>query len=647
MKMKFMKKLLQELNNKKYFCPQMKGNIVKNKKNKIYSGMVSSLFIIAIVIGGMFDLTFAKTKDVSKNESYYEWSTVFDKVLQRIRFGYVEEVSDSLFVRKAIEGGLGVLDPHTTFFDPKDYEDLRLHTEGKYGGLGMLISIRDKVLTIMSPYEGTPADRAGLRSGDKILKIDGKSTKGLPSDKAADKMRGEPGTKVTLTIQREGEELVDYEIVREIINIKSVPYAGLLNDSIGYVRLNSFSQTAVSEVAQKVDSLREIGMKSLVFDLRSNPGGLLIQAGEISELFLKKGSLVVFTKGREGEKEQKFFTRSNPHIPQNMPLIVLVNKGSASASEIVAGAIQDLDRGIVLGDTTFGKGSVQSVFPIDENRHMKMTTAFYYTPSGRCINRPENGIKGDGEQDDEYYDDNVNEADKIIADDIKKDMTSQEEENDSAKTEVFYTQNGRKVYGGGGIIPDTVVKITPHPYVVRKLYVKDMFFKFANYYYPVLEKQKITIDTNFTVTDKILDDFYAYLDSTKQDYDTFADKKYRDFKVYLGLEQDTSVDSASLDYLKTSFTGNDSTKLKELIDELDKMMKANRSELLNSEKQYVARQIQNAFFVRVFGQDNAFVQRLRLRDDEQLTAALDILKDRKKYNALLGYGSGKNDKKTK
>ncbi|MCL1946865.1 MAG: S41 family peptidase [Chitinivibrionia bacterium] len=619
---------------------------MKKKKNKIYSGMVSSLFIIAIITGGMFDTTFAKTKDVSKNEAYYEWSTVFDKVLQRVRFGYVEEVSDSLFVRKAIEGGMGVLDPHTTFFDPKDYEDLRLHTEGKYGGLGMLISIRDKILTIMSPYEGTPADRAGLRSGDRILKIDGKSTKGLSSDKAANKMRGEPGTKVTLTIQREGEEPVDYEITREVINIKSVPYAGLLNDSIGYVRLNSFSQTAASEVAQKVDSLREIGMKSLIFDLRSNPGGLLIQAGEISELFLKRGSLVVFTKGREGEKEQKFFTRSSPHIPQNMPLVVLVNKGSASASEIVAGAIQDLDRGIVLGDTTFGKGSVQSVFPIDETRHMKMTTAFYYTPSGRCINRPENGVKGDGELEEEF-DENINEADKIIADDIKKEMTAEEEEKkDSTKTEVFFTQNGRKVYGGGGIIPDTIVKIDPHPYVVRKLSVKDMFFKFANYYYPILEKQKIVVDTNFKVSDKILNDFYAYLDSTKQDYDTFADRKYYDFKVYLGLEQDTSVDSAALDYLKVSFSGEDLTKLNALIAELDKMMKANRSELLNSEKEYIARQIQNALFVRVFGQDNAFVQRVRLRDDEQLTAAMNILKDRKKYNALL-VGSGKNDKKTK
>jgi len=633
--LRFLKKLLQELSNKNYFSAEFERKIMKSKKNsRIYSGVVSSLFVAAIVVGGMFDTTFARSRNVSKNESYYEWSTVFDRVLQRVHFGYVEEPNDSLFVRKAIEGGLGILDPHTTFFDPKDYEDLRVHTEGKFGGLGILISIRDKVLTIMTPYEGTPADRAGLRSGDKILRIDGVATKGRSSDWAVSRMRGEPGTKVTLTIQREGEQPIDYVIERAIINIKSVPYAGMLNDSVGYVRLNSFSQSAASEVAQKVDSLIAVGMKSLIFDLRSNPGGLLNQAGEISELFLKKGSLVVFTKGRHPNDVQKFHTRRHPHIPLNMPLVVLVNKASASAAEIVAGAVQDLDRGVVLGDTTFGKGSVQSVFPIDETRHMKMTTAFYYTPSGRCINRPETSRRGDAESEDES---DFNDVEKMIAEDIREETGSTEAGNDTlADTAVYFTRNGRRVFGGGGIIPDTIVKNPPLPYIVQKLQVRDAFFKFANYYYPILERQNAPVDTNFAVNNKILTDFFAFLDSVNQNYETFAERKFREFKVYLGLEKDTTVDSTSLDYLKLSLSEEDSVKMLKLVSEMDRIMKENRIRLLKSEKALIERLLLNAFWVRAFGQDNAFVQRFKLRDDKQLAAALAILEDRSIYNALLG-----------
>lgn len=622
---------------------------MKKKKSKFYSGVVSSLFVAAIVVGGMFDATFAKSKDASKNESYYEWSNVFERVLQRIHFGYVEEPSDSLFVRKAIEGGLSVLDPHTTFFDPKDYEDLMMQTEGKFGGLGIQISIRDKILTIMTPIEGTPAERAGLRSGDQIVKIDGKSTKGISTDKAVSKMRGDPGTKITLTIQREGEEPLDYEIERAIINIKSVPYSGLLNDTIGYVRLNSFSQTAASEVAEKVDSLRDLGMKALIFDLRYNPGGLLNQAGEISELFLKKGSLVVFTKGRYENDKQEFRTRREPHIPLDMPLVVLVNRASASASEIVAGAVQDLDRGVILGDTTFGKGSVQSVFPIDETRHMKMTTAYYYTPSGRNINRNEKTAKNDEE---EYDEENMNEAEKMMAQDIKNETAVDTSDNENKKdtlaadTSVYFTKSGRKVFGGGGIIPDTIVKNTQTPYILQKLQLKDVFFKFANHYYPILEKQNITIDTNFTINDKILGDFFSFLDSANQDYQTFPERKFRDFKVYLGLEQDTTVDSASLNYLQLSFTGRDSVKVEKLVSELDQIMQNKRNQLLEDEKKLIVKQLKNAFLVRVFGQDHITVQRLKLNDDEQLNAALNILKDRKVYNSLLGM-TDKNKKESK
>jgi len=602
------------------------------KRNKIYSGVVSSLFVAAIVVGTMFDTAVARSRNQSQNESFYEWSTVFERVLQRVRFGYVEEVNDSLFVRKAIEGGLSILDAHTTFFDPKDYENLMVQTEGQFGGLGIQISIRDNILTIMTPIGGTPAERAGLRSGDRIMRIDGVSTRGRSTDWAVSRMRGEPGTIVTLTIQREGEEPIDYTIERAIINIRSVPHAGLLNDSIGYVRLNTFSQTAASEVARKVDSLRNEGMRALIFDLRSNPGGLLTQAGEISELFLPKGSLVVFTRGRHERDTQRFFTRRQPHIPADMPLVVLVNRASASASEIVAGAIQDLDRGVILGDTTFGKGSVQSVFPIDETRHMKMTTAFYFTPSGRGINRPDNSRRGADEEDDVFGD---SENDENLA----------ERDTTPADTTVYFTRNGRRVFGGGGIIPDTIVRNPRLPYIVQNLQVRDAFFRFANFYYPILERQNIAVDTNFVITDKILGDFFAFLDSVNQNYETFAERKFREFKVYLGLAADTTIDTAQLNYLRLSLNEKDSLRVLELTAELNKIMENNRQALLKSQKTLLERQLRSAFLVRAFGQDNDFVQRFRLQNDQQLESAIKILKNRGVYDALLSGGNANTNRR--
>jgi len=620
---------------------------MKKKKKNLYSGMAAIIIVVAVVAGGFFDTVVAKSRNVSANEPFYEWISVFERVMQRVRFGYVEEINDSLLMRRAIDGALGVLDPHTTFFDQRDYENLRLHTEGRYGGLGMLISIRNNVLTIMSPYEGTPAERAGLRSGDRILRIDGTSTRGMGSDRAASLMRGTPGTNVTLTIQREGQEQNEITITREIINSCSVPFAGLLNDSVGYIRLNSFSQTAATEVARNIDSLRALGMRSLIFDLRSNPGGLLNQAGEISELFLERGRLVVFTQGRAGVREQQFFTRRDPHVPLDMPLVILVNRGSASASEIVAGAVQDWDRGLILGDTTFGKGSVQSVFPIDEIRHMKMTTAFYYTPSGRCINRPENNRRNTGEEEEEYDDPSMNEADKLLDEEARATAAVAKEEAKDTAQEVFFTHNGRRVFGGGGIIPDTIVRATPLPYIVQRIFANDMFFRFANFYYPVLENNNTPVDTNFVITPAIITSFFNFLDSMQQDYGTLADRKYRDFKAYLGLVQDTTIDSASLAQHRITFSGADSVRLVAIIAELDKMMETNRNARLKAETKIISRHLRNAFLVRAFGQDNSFVQRQRLTHDEQLEAALRILSDRNKYNALLGIENTRDQRRSR
>lgn len=584
-------------------------------KKKFPPSAIMTALVAVVFLGLAIDHTLAS----SKSDSFYEGISLFEKVVQKINFGYVEEVDMEAMTRHAIDGALEVLDPHTTFFEPKDYEELMVHTEGEFGGLGIQISIRDKILTVMTPIAGTPAERAGIRSGDRILKIDGESTKGITLEKAVSKMRGKPGTAVTITIGREGSSApVDYEIERAIIKIKSVPYVGLLDDSIGYLQLTTFSQDAGDAVRKGVDSLIEMGAKGVIFDLRFNPGGLLTQAQSVSSVFLPEKKLVVFTQGRLRNYNDSLFTRWKPAMPKDMPLVVMVNGASASAAEIVSGAVQDWDYGVVLGDTTFGKGSVQTVLPIDKERHLKLTTAFYYTPSGRCINRPENGIRGD-EEDGEKV-----EKDSTVTDTTKEDSV-----------EVFYTSKGRPVYGGGGVIPDTVVDAKPEPYIVRKLLVKDLFFKFANAVYPDLKEEGVVIDTTFEVDDKLLKRFYSFLDSSEFDYSILPEDKLKDFKVYIGMETDTTKDSTALAYVKASLNEKDSLRAEVLLSELQGILVNARHEELEREITEIRRDLRMALIVREIGQDNDYIYRQKLMNDEQLDAAKKIIQDQKLYKGLL------------
>ncbi len=583
------------------------------KKIKFPPTLIATALIASVFLGLAIDNTTA----ASKSDSYYYATELFEKVVQKINFGYVEEIDMEVLTRHAIDGALEVLDPHTTFFEPKDYEELMVHTEGEFGGLGIQISLRDKQLTVMTPIAGTPAERAGIRSGDKILQIDGKSTKDITLEKAVSQMRGKPGTSVTITIGREGETVPsDYEIERAIIKIKSVPYVGLIKDSIGYLSLTTFSQDAGEMVRRGVDSLVNMGAKGVVFDLRFNPGGLLTQAEAVSSVFLPEDKLVVFTKGRLRNYSDSLFTRWKPVLPKDMPLVVMVNGASASAAEIVSGAVQDWDHGVVLGDTTFGKGSVQTVLPIDKERHIKMTTAFYYTPSGRCINRPENGIRGDGKETEEV--DTTDSTDVAI---------------DSA--EIFYTANGRKVYGGGGVIPDTIVETEPTPYIVRKLLLKDLFFKFANVEYPSLKKDGITIDTTFEVSDKMLKKFYTFLDSSEFDYSILPEDKLKNFKVYVGMETDTTKDSTMLEYVKAKFTPSDSTRMEELLAEMDGLLLNSRRSELDREVDEIRNSLRLALIIREIGQDNDYINKEKLKNDVQLETAIELIKSPKAFKALL------------
>ncbi len=562
--------------------------------------------LIVVLTGLVIDSTRAD------GDNFYADIIRLDNVTAKIHQSYVEELSSKELIDNAIQGMMKSLDPYTTYFETKEYEELRIHTEGKFGGLGIQISIRDDVLTVMTPISGTPASRAGVQSGDQIIEIDGESTKGITVEGAVNILRGAPGSRVAILIRRKGAPKdIEYTITREIIQIKAVPFYGIVGDSIGYIQLQAFSKEAASEVERAIKSLLKQGINGLVFDLRNNPGGLLPQAIEVADKFLSRKNLVVSTRGRVRNQNNEFFAAGPSVVPEDLPLGVLVDYSSASASEIVAGAIQDWDRGLVIGDTTFGKGSVQSVLPLDKNHHLKITTALYYTPSGRCINRPHLSRNDTTEN----------------GDDIE------EQEPDTIE---YQTQNGRIVYGGGGIVPDTVVKMDIPQLPIRALYGKDAFFQFANMEYPRLEKENRTVGPDFTIDDAMMERFYSYLDSIDFSYTSIAQHQFEEFKKKSGLVPDTSIDSATAQFMEMpQWSDTDLTTVKAAVAQMDSILKKDSMRALEQNESEIRRLLTNAFLVREFGQDNEIVFRKRLGEDTQLKAALEILADRAIYERLL------------
>lgn len=390
---------------------------------------------------------------VSARKELYTYLDLFNDSLAKIEGTYVEEVDPKDLIYGAIRGMLSSLDPYSVFLDEESFSDFRVTTEGEFGGLGIQITVRDGILTVVSPIEGTPAYDLGIRSGDRIVAIEGESTRGITVDGAIESLRGDPGTKVNITIRREGvDEPLDYTITRDVIRIDSVPYAFMLDDRLAYVRVSRFSRTTAEELTETLDELDSQGMTGLVLDLRSNPGGLLSQAVDVSDIFLETGELIVSTKGRVKEQNQSFYARTPARYGRDFPIIALINGGSASASEILAGAIQDWDRGIVVGTTSFGKGSVQTLMrlrPLTKECAMKLTTAKWYIASGRAIEKPER------------WDDEIAEGEV-------------EEERPE-----YRTAGGRLVYGGGGVTPDVVIEPVMRPDVVVDLERREEFFEFA------------------------------------------------------------------------------------------------------------------------------------------------------------------------
>lgn len=347
--------------------------------------VILTIVMILIVGGGI-------SGKVNERRETYKYIGLFSKVLSLVKSNYIKEVKTRDLIYGALKGMMKTLDPYSQFMDPETYREMQIETEGKFEGLGISIWIRDGQLTVVSPIEGTPAYEIGIQAGDRIVKIDGESTKDITLQDAVKKMRGKKGTSVVLTIEREGiDEPLEFTIVRGVIIVKSIPYSFLTEDKIGYIRIREFKKSAGKNLEIALKELEKEGMQGLILDLRNNHGGLLNEAVEVCDKFLPKNSLIVSTEGRISSQNLKYLSSEVPH--PDYPLVVLINKGSASASEVVAGAIQDYGRGTIIGEKSFGKARVQSVLTLEDGSGLRLTTAYYLTPKGRNID--EKGIDPD------------------------------------------------------------------------------------------------------------------------------------------------------------------------------------------------------------------------------------------------------------
>ena len=344
------------------------------------SWYVGPLILVTLLLGVIIGKGWERTGHAT--ETYEELKT-FSEVLTQVQKHYVEDVKPKELVQGAIRGMLSTLDPHSAYMTPDMYKEIQVETKGEFGGVGIQIGIKDNRLAVIAPIEGTPAQKAGIKAGDFIIKVNEETTKDLTLMDAVQKMRGPKGTKVNLTIQRDGvaDPLV-FILVRDIIKIESVK-TKVIESTIGYVRMTQFQESTGKDLSRALKQFREQKLQSVILDLRNNPGGLLTSAVEVSEQFITPGKLVVYIKGRDGRKDE-YISRLK-EAPEEYPMIILVNEGSASASEIVAGALQDWGRAVVIGTTTFGKGSVQTILPLADGSGLRLTTAKYYTPKGRSI----------------------------------------------------------------------------------------------------------------------------------------------------------------------------------------------------------------------------------------------------------------------
>ncbi|MDP6861771.1 MAG: S41 family peptidase [Candidatus Marinimicrobia bacterium] len=465
---------------------------------------------------GLFSLA------LTKSDVYRELARsqrLINEVYKSLITRYADRLDTEKFTKTVINNILDGLDPYTVYMEDDEKEGLDLLTKGKYGGVGINLGEREKKLTVISPIDNSPAKEKGIIAGDVIVKIDGLSTEEMSLDDAASHIRGPKGTDVTLSIKRFGnEQLIDFVLTRADITVKDVPYAGMLDDETGYIRLMRFSKNSGPEMRSSIMNLQRDNASRIIIDLRDNPGGLLQSAIEILDMLIPKGDLLLSTKGRLPEANKQYSARKKPIIEDDIKIAILINEGSASASEIIAGAVQDLDRGVIVGTPSFGKGLVQSVYGMDGSgkRSLKVTTAKYYIPSGRLIQKP-------------GY--------------INEELVVRDEKEDT----LFFTVGGRTVKGGGGITPDYEVKMPKSTPLLQECWRKGLFFSFAQ------ERQHKYDNYEDALIDlNLISDFKIFIDDHELDLTTDGEKQFQQARTKLSALDSTNLDlTHAFDFVET------------------------------------------------------------------------------------------------
>jgi carboxyl-terminal processing protease len=541
-----------------------------------------------IVVGSLLALTTFGLFSFTQTDKYFEIAKnldIFATLFKEVNTYYVDEVNPNKFMKDGIDAMLENLDPYTNYIPEDEIEDYRTHMTGQYGGIGAVIGNRNDKSMILMPYEGFPAHKGGLMIGDEILAVDGIDTKGKNTSDISKLLKGQAGTQVKVTVKRYGvAENFDVVLTREKIKIENVPYYGMIDDKTGYIKLSEFTNNASKDVKNALTDLKSKGAKNIVLDLRDNPGGLLNEAINISNIFVQKDKPIVSTKGKSAEWNKVYYATSQP-ADIEIPIVVLTSSKSASASEIVSGVIQDYDRGIVVGQRSYGKGLVQATRPLSYNSQLKVTTAKYYTPSGRCIqaidysHRNEDGSVG-----------------KIP---------------DSLRT-AFKTKNGRVVYDGGGITPDIAVEKKVYAPIIGSLYSKSLFFDYATHYVSMHKTIKSAKEYRFT--DAEYTDFVKWLEDKDYDYVTKVEATLDDLEKNSKTEKYYDGIKVQIEQLRNQVSHN---KEKDLI-----TFKEDIKEILEEEivsRYYLQKGIIEASF----------------NSDEDIKSALNILNNPAEYSKIL------------
>ncbi len=511
---------------------------------------------------------------------------VFVSVYKQLNDTYVDNVNPGKLVKTAIDAMLESLDPYTVYIPESQIEDYRFMTTGQYGGVGAMIYKRGNYVFISEPYKDAPADKAGLKAGDKIVEIDGKSAKNKTIDDVSTALKGQPGTLVTLLIERDStKKPFEKQLTREEIKVDNVPYYGMVSDNVGYINLGEFKQNAAKEVRDAFEKLNaNKSLKGIILDLRGNGGGLLNEAVNIVNIFVDKGQLVCSTKGKIKDKNNVHKTQI-PAVDIKIPLVVLVDDNSASASEIVTGAIQDLDRGVIIGQRTFGKGLVQNIVPLSYNSQMKITIAKYYIPSGRCV------------QAIDYF---------------HKDSEGKSLKVPDSLLKPFKTSKGRTVFEGRGIDPDIIMELPEFKNITEALLSKNLIFDFAVTY----NRKHPTIDSasQFEVTNDIYDEFVAFLKNKDYSYVTESESALNEFKKDAETEKYFDAVKAQYDALE------------------EKILSQKNNDLVDNKKEIM--QVLKLYLVPLYYYQHGRIE-ASLKDDLEVKKAIEVINNAATYNSIL------------